>query len=138
MSGGAWDYAYIPLTDLSERLVNKAFLCSDPKALLEGKTDSEVLTCIINRLLLGHHLAKVAEAMRVCEWVDSGDKSPGPDEFAACSPLAEDNYSPEDSAKVGDAAIAIFLNLFGRKRTARNEESKGARSGPVSGRQSGG
>ena len=62
MSGGAWGYTYIPLTDLSERLVNKALLCADPKAILKGKTDDEVWSCILNRILLGRHLAKVALA----------------------------------------------------------------------------
>ena len=56
MSGGAWDYTYRAVEDIVERLTESG----DP-----------------HRRALGAYLKGVPEALRVVEWVDSGDYSPG-------------------------------------------------------------
>ena len=54
MSGGSWDYAYQRVQDVADRF--------------RGSRDA-------TRRAFGEHLAKCAEAMRVVEWVDSGDST---------------------------------------------------------------
>lgn len=72
MSGGAYDYASLPVTRMAESLRGK---------------DTDPL-----RRAFAEHLVKVGNAMYKVEWVDSGDCSPGDehDAIRAClSPGAE-------------------------------------------------
>lgn len=56
MSGGSWDYCYLQLNEISERLQRQ----QDP-----------------HRKALGELLGRCSIAMRDIEWVDSGDCSAG-------------------------------------------------------------
>lgn len=56
MSGGSWNYFYIQLEEVAERLA--------------------IDECP-HRKMFAAHLEKCAEAMRSIEWVDSGDYGPG-------------------------------------------------------------
>jgi hypothetical protein len=64
MSGGSWDYAYLRLDEVAERLIT-----SDPKEHLL-------------RVRLGAQLKLMVAALHDIEWVDSGDLGEGDDEPA--------------------------------------------------------
>lgn len=94
MSGGSWDYAYRDVAELADRLL----------------ADRDPL-----RHAFGFHLAKVSEALRAIEWVDSADLGAGDEADAIRACLAPD---AEVRALEADlrAIMARAAQLLGRLR----------------------
>ena len=76
MSGGSYDYAYSKVQDFA----NSMMLFEE----MHGPDGEPIKNPKIDKLReqFREHLLKVAEAMRMIEWVDSGDCSPGDEHHA--------------------------------------------------------
>ena len=67
MSGGYYGYAYTPVNDMADRLEQN---------LLDETLEPNDPRRHPTRALFAKHLRRVADRMRIVEWVDSGDMSP--------------------------------------------------------------
>lgn len=98
MSGGSYNYLYSRIEDASHQVDSR------------GRTTSPL------RAAFAQHLLLVAEAMRMVEWVDSGDYSPGDenDAIRAClSPGAELEAATADLCRAMANAEKILRGIHG-------------------------
>ena len=97
MSGGSWDYAYVRLEEIADRL-EKA---RDPL-----------------RRAFGARLQKCAEALHDIEWVDSADCAEG-DEVAAIRAALEPGAELKATIREGTEVVARLTRLLKEAHDAR-------------------
>ena len=100
MSGGSYDYLYLKISDMADRLVG------DPDPI---------------RSAFGKHLRLVEQAARDVEWVDSCDKSRGDEHAAILAVLGKSGPALvlEDAIEKAEKAYATLAKAIerGKERT---------------------